>query len=86
MRFAPILLQEKNKNRRKIPPALKYTLSIYIFQELFPRIFVGHEVKRALFPGYVIVTNDIVAVQITDFTQPSGQFYEGLIACVGELT
>ena len=46
---------------------------------------MGDEIERTLLTGYVIVANDVTAVQITDFTQPSGQFYEGLVACVSEL-
>lgn len=34
----------------------------------------------------VLVADYIVAVQITDFTQPSGQFYQGLIGCICKFT
>lgn len=43
------------------------------------------EIKRTLFSGDVIVANDIVAIQVAGFTQPCGQFYVGLVGCIGEL-
>ena len=53
--------------------------------ELFPRILMGNKIKRTLLSGYVIVANDIVTIQIAYFTQPSGQFYQGLIGCICKL-
>lgn len=44
-----------------------------------------NKVQRTLLTGYVIVANGVTAIQIADFTQPSGQFYEGLIGCVCKL-
>ena len=67
------------------PPALNCVLTIYVFQKLLPRIFVGNKVEGALLSSYVVVANDVTAVQIANVTQPSGQFYEGLIGCICKL-
>ena len=59
--------------------------SLYISLKLLPSILVGHEIKRTFLSGNVIVSDHIVAVQITDFTQPNSQFYKGLIRRVSKL-
>ena len=60
--------------------------SVYDLQEFLPSILMDNKVEGTLLSGYVIVANDVAAIQITDFTQPNSQLYQGLIACVGELT
>ena len=44
-----------------------------------------HKIERTLFSGNVVVSDHIIAVQIADIKEPSGQFYEGLIGCVCKL-
>ena len=67
------------------PPALNCVLTIYVFQKLLPRIFVGNKVEGTLFSGNVVVSDQIIAVQIADIKEPSGQFYKRLIARICEL-
>ena len=59
--------------------------SVYGLQEFLPSILMDNKVEGTLLSGYVIVANDVTAVQITDFTQPNSQFYKGLIRRVSKL-